>query len=654
MQFKHPEILYALFALLIPILIHLFQLQRFTKVSFTNVSFLKQIELQTRKSSRLKKWLVLTVRLLAFAAIIIAFAQPFFSENDSSKSWHTLIYLDNSLSMQAKGERGEILKRTIQDLAVAITDTGTHSLITNDQVVTDLTKDALKELLKKIDYVSTQVAIKTVLLQSKQLQDKHLNKHQNLFLLSDFQKPLVEEKTRELKNVLDKQKSKINFIQLASKIETNISIDSVSVIDNNLDSRNISVFIKNQGVAIENLSLTAYQEQTIIAKTSFAIAENETKTIQLRIPNNLTNVKLQIDYLDRFTYDNSYYISFQNKRRIKVLLLTKENTFLERIYTKDEFDFTKKNINEVGYDIIDTQDLVIIEGISKITTSLQNTLLTYLENGGHLVLLPTKSDQVEKMNPFFNRLRIGQLQNKRTDSLHMTKIHYAHPILRNVFEKEVKNFQYPKVNTYFEGSLRHSQPILSFENQQAFITSFAMSKGLVYWAAAPFDKKSSNFTKAPLIVPVFYNIAKNSLKQAQLSYRVGVENQVVIPYKLQNDAVLHIKNAQVDFIPRQEIHPETVRLFTSNDPQTAGFYQVKDKEEIIQNIAYNYPKEESNLDFLDIASLTNSNANTQSYDTIKDAFSNLSKEQSSTAYFKWFVLVAILFLLTEILLLKYL
>ena len=37
MQFKNPELLYALFLLVIPILIHLFQLRRFQKVEFTNV-----------------------------------------------------------------------------------------------------------------------------------------------------------------------------------------------------------------------------------------------------------------------------------------------------------------------------------------------------------------------------------------------------------------------------------------------------------------------------------------------------------------------------------------------------------------------------------------------------------------------------------------
>ena len=59
MQFKHPEILYALLLLIIPIIVHLFQLQRFVKVPFTNVKFLKNIVQQTRKSARIKKLLIL-------------------------------------------------------------------------------------------------------------------------------------------------------------------------------------------------------------------------------------------------------------------------------------------------------------------------------------------------------------------------------------------------------------------------------------------------------------------------------------------------------------------------------------------------------------------------------------------------------------------
>ena len=82
MQFKHPELLYALLLLLIPIIVHLFQLRRFQKELFTNVEFLKKVDLQTRKSQNLKKWLTLITRLLLLAAVILAFAQPYTSTSN--------------------------------------------------------------------------------------------------------------------------------------------------------------------------------------------------------------------------------------------------------------------------------------------------------------------------------------------------------------------------------------------------------------------------------------------------------------------------------------------------------------------------------------------------------------------------------------------
>ena len=116
MQFKHPEILYFLFLLVIPILVHLFQLRKFKTEYFTNVKFLKELALQTRKSSKLKKYLLLATRMLLLAFMIIAFAQPFFKAKDSKNiSNEMYIVLDNSFSMQAKGQKGELLKILLQN-----------------------------------------------------------------------------------------------------------------------------------------------------------------------------------------------------------------------------------------------------------------------------------------------------------------------------------------------------------------------------------------------------------------------------------------------------------------------------------------------------------------------------------------------------------
>ena len=77
MQFLYPSFLWALLALAIPIIIHLFYFRRFKKVFFTNVKFLKEVKEETSARSRLRNLLTLLMRLGAMAALVLAFAQPF-------------------------------------------------------------------------------------------------------------------------------------------------------------------------------------------------------------------------------------------------------------------------------------------------------------------------------------------------------------------------------------------------------------------------------------------------------------------------------------------------------------------------------------------------------------------------------------------------
>ncbi|WP_309597403.1 BatA domain-containing protein [Flavobacterium davisii] len=92
MQFKHPEILYFLFLLIIPVIVHLFQLRKFKKEYFTNVRFLKELIIQTRKSSKIKKYLLLATRLLLLATLILAFAQPFLKQQTKQVKTMNLLY----------------------------------------------------------------------------------------------------------------------------------------------------------------------------------------------------------------------------------------------------------------------------------------------------------------------------------------------------------------------------------------------------------------------------------------------------------------------------------------------------------------------------------------------------------------------------------
>ena len=64
MMVVYPVFLWALFAVTIPIIIHLFNFKKYKKVYFTNVRFLKELQHQSKAKSRLKEILVLTAPLI--------------------------------------------------------------------------------------------------------------------------------------------------------------------------------------------------------------------------------------------------------------------------------------------------------------------------------------------------------------------------------------------------------------------------------------------------------------------------------------------------------------------------------------------------------------------------------------------------------------
>ena len=114
MKFLYPEFLYALFAVAIPIIIHLFNFRKFKKVFYSDISLLKELKIETKSRARLKHWLILACRILAIGFLVCAFAQPYIPlDNQLIKAGSKVVsmYVDNSFSTDAKGDNGYILQR---------------------------------------------------------------------------------------------------------------------------------------------------------------------------------------------------------------------------------------------------------------------------------------------------------------------------------------------------------------------------------------------------------------------------------------------------------------------------------------------------------------------------------------------------------------
>ena len=199
----------------------------------------------------------------------------------------------------------------------------------------------------------------------------------------------------------------------------------------------------------------------------------------------------------------------------------------------------------------------------------------------------------------------------------------------------------------------NASTIVSFENNTSFISQINNTKSTVYWISSSLNRKNSNFVNSPLIVPIFYNFGKLSYQQKQLFYRIDTENKIDINTALDNDKVLGISNSKKSFIPLQQKFQNKVSIITKNQPITAGIYSVLKDSDTIAQLAYNYSKEESLVRFLDLNNLKKANKKITISNSISKTFKEINKKNEVHWLWKWFLSLAIVSLLLEILILKF-
>tara|TARA_B100000795_G_scaffold267637_1_gene252914 strand:- start:4003 stop:5952 length:1950 start_codon:yes stop_codon:yes gene_type:complete len=646
MQFKNPEILYFLALLIIPILVHLFQLQKFVKTPFTNVAFLKKLVQETRRSSRIKKWLILCTRILLFLAILFAFSQPYFSNKSTGKKQHTFIYLDNSLSTNTKGERGDLLQISAQEIIENASEKDIYSLQTNENFYKEITYSELKKELLKVKNVSKKIDLSSVFLKIKSHQSSKTNTLHKNILISDFQYTYKYKFT----NVTPS----FSAIKLESSQKSNISIDSVFISNTNKNNFTINVVVKNQGEEKNNIPIALFNDQKLISKQSYSIKKNDTETINFTVQNQSNFLgKIETTFNDIFTFDNTFYFSLNSTKKTNILSIGNEENFLSKIYTKDKFNFTQSSIQNINYNSIQKQQLIILNELEGVSEILSKSIIDYSNKGGDLVIIPNNKIDVNSYNLFLEKIAKSKIDSKISDTLKITNINYNHPLFKNVFSKKVSNFQYPTIKSYYPISSKNSSEIISFENSLSFISQIKDANSKTYWVSSSLNKNNSNFLNSPLIVPVFYNFGKLSFQHSKLYYFLDDKNNIDIETKLEKDGILNISNSKSSFIPIQQTFQNKVNIITKEKPNNAGFYYVLRKKDTLQILAYNTPKEESLLNFMDLNSFKEKNKNIKVATSITGVFKNLNEKNEVHWLWKWFLVLAIVSLLLEIFILKF-
>ena len=193
MTFLNPTVLFALFALAIPVIIHLFNFRKAKRIYFSNTKLLRDVKEVTSSKRRLKHYLVLFSRMFFILFLVLAFAQPFIPADNQVKSEDLKIYLDNSLSMLNQIVPGQ----TQEDMAISTIDeiislypkeTRIKLMDNSFESSSNLyyNRSELEDRITEIDQTPIHRSILEVLNRLK-FRDQEGNRSLH-FLLSDFQK----------------------------------------------------------------------------------------------------------------------------------------------------------------------------------------------------------------------------------------------------------------------------------------------------------------------------------------------------------------------------------------------------------------------------------------------------------------------------------
>lgn len=681
MQFLYPQFLYAFFALLIPVIIHLFYFRRFKTVYFSNVRFLSSLQEAEQTKSRLKHLLTLLTRLLILSFLILAFAQPYIPDktrNNNPGKNAVSIYIDNSFSMEGIGQEGNLIeqaKKKAREVA--------HSYREADefQVITDEFKTEHQQFYNRPDFLSLLDDI-TPTAQSKQLsqviqrQNSHFQEieaaNKIAFIVTDFQAT-----TTELEQLQSLDTSITYYlVPLQASKKDNLFLDSAWLSSPMLQvqqKNEVRFRIVNEGNSeVEDLTVKLNLNGNQKGITNLSIPQEESKegSITLNISETGWNTgKLSIED-HPITFDDEYFLSFPVKKKASVMAINEgnPNPFLQTAYkTDDYFEFTNISAGSIDYSSFADYDLIILNELTKLSSGLASEIHDFITSGGNVLLLPpsNKQNSLDHYNKLLNRINANRFQALTQEEGDIQQINLDHPFFQDVFEEIPDNVRFPSVQQYYQTtsqSATRERQMLTLGNGQSLFSLYPHEGGNLFVSAIPFNQDWSQLPKHAMFVPLVYKMALFEEQPLQLAYTIGETNIIQLNRKLTSqDEVYQLTGNGMEVIPPQKIQGGRLSLYISNQIQEAGIYQLISNQANSKNppqYAFNYNRKESRMATHSSKAINRIASNAPHINLIEDQYANLESTIQASAHgnFLWktFLWLALGFLLVEIFLLKYL
>jgi hypothetical protein len=626
---------------------------------------LRQIQTESRKTRQVKKWLVLFTRMLILAALVIAFARPYLlDENAKTGRQLVSIYLDNSQSMRAEGEQGELFENAKNAARILLEDLPNEAEV---QVVnnalspfsTKVYSPAKAERIiddMELDYHPNDFGKVMQRVNSTYISEGYASQH--TFAISDFQTRGYGEGP-----LLDSGIS-VSVLQLKASSSRNLSVDSVWLeepISRPGSPVKIGIKVTNNGKeSVESANAVMRINGVQQGVESFGIAGGSEHILSM----SFTSAKKgwitgDISVNDvPVTFDNTYYFSLEVKPSIDILQIGKSSSAIAKIFKNDPiFQYTAVSSGAIDYATLSKYDFVILHELSEVSSGLATQLETFVKQGGVLTMLP----QVAKVD--YNALttglglaEYGAIVNKE---ISITSDDLKRPFLRDVYKRVPANVLLPKIKKSY--SLQkgvNTRELLSLKDGSLLLTKTTVGAGAVYQYAVPLDASYSNIESHEIFVLSMLKMAFSKSEKQRLAYTLFDLEPIYMNVSETGAQALKLVGDTKETLIESSSVGNTFRFWLNGEIRNAGIYSLttSDNKELA-TVGLNFPRAESIQTFADEDELraflpgAEVNVSGTSTASLKNAINDL---QVNTPLWKLFIGLTLIFLLIEILLLRFL
>lgn len=681
MHFVYPFVLWGLLAATLPVIIHLFRLRKFKVVLFSSNRLLRDVQLETRKKSRIKHLIILLLRILAIVALVLAFARPFFPRqrampgNENQKT--IMVYVDNSFSMEA-GESyhshlSEAKSKAIE-IARGFSQSDRYFLFSNSHdpaLYRPLSVKQFEEKVSELQISSFAMNFADVLLKFAETLGQFSDENVYGFIISDFQHSFF--KSDQLP---DSVAHPLFLIPIEGASVPNAGIDSVWFDSPVLQPGRqvvLSTRIRNySSVSYENMPVELFVNNSRRSVTSVDLGPGGEAVAEMSfVPAEYGIYECYVEIQDSpVTFDNRMFFSFTISQNIRVFAISggeRLNSSISAIFRNEPlFDFDNTSIRQLQFGRIQESQIVILDAVEDPGSGLFQEIEEFVRNGGSLVIIPPARENAGNLNSLMSGLGLDTYGSISPAGLRVSELNMGHELFRGVFDGVPRDMDLPAVKKYFtlqETGINWRLPLIKMQNGLPFLVMSSVGNGKVYYFSCPFDNEFTDFYRHAIVVPVFYQMAFLSSPRSDLYYFIGKNDQITFSGEVKEVSKgisLRITDntGSVDFIPQVKTEGHQTHLFVHNMISAAGNYSIKEHEEAVQGIAFNYSRDESFMNFynrtqLDSIFLQNQTVNIEILEAGSSLGSEIQLMVQGKHLWKIFLILALLFLAIEVILLRF-